>query len=240
MFVALTTVPEISAGDIENPLDSWEFYLYYYHNIIRAKVKQKPMARYKSGHHDATHSAIVAKASGMIRERGLDGASVVEVMKSAGLTHGGFYAHFKGKTAMLTEAMAEAIKPSAPRFRMLAGLAKDKGDPGLIAQRYLSDERVAEVAGGCAAAALSSEVRRAPLPVREAFQSGAQATAEALESTFPDIPDAPGQGAWAVYAMLVGALALMRAVPDDATREAIRSQTVATLRRLGAKETSTA
>lgn len=196
------------------------------------------MARYKSGHHDATHAAILAKASEMIRERGLDGASVVEVMKAAGLTHGGFYAHFDDKTALLTEAMAEAIKPSAPRFAMLTGLATEKGDLGLIAQRYLSDDRVKDVAGGCAAAALSSELRRAPAPVREAFLKGAQATADVLEPSFPEVPTASGQGAWAIYAMLVGALALIRAVPDEATRALIREQTVAALRRLGKSQTS--
>jgi TetR/AcrR family transcriptional regulator, transcriptional repressor for nem operon len=196
------------------------------------------MARYKAGHHDATHSAILAKASGMIRERGLDGASVVEVMKAAGLTHGGFYAHFEDKAALLTEAMADAIKPSAPRFAMLASLAAEKSDLGIIAQRYLSDDRVKEVAGGCAAAALSSELRRAPSPVREAFLKGAQATADVLERSFPTVPTAPGQGAWAVYAMLVGSLALMRAVPDDSTRATIRDQTVEALRRLGPSEAS--
>ena len=187
------------------------------------------MARYEAGHAAAARDRIVEGASVMIRERGLDGASVAEVMKASGLTVGGFYAHFDDKADMLARAMAVAIEASEGRFRFLAAKAMEAADPGLIARRYLADERVEKLGEGCAAAALASEMHRAPDAVREAFVAGATASATALNPVFPDA--APGP-AWAAYALLVGSLALMRASDDPALRAAMREAAEQGLRAL--------
>jgi TetR/AcrR family transcriptional repressor of nem operon len=188
------------------------------------------MARYRQGHAGETHARIVAGASAMMRGRGLDKASVAEVMKAAGLTVGGFYAQFADKDAMLAEAMASAIAESPPRFRFLTAKAQAEGDPGIVAAYYLHDSRVANLEKGCAAAALVSELHRAPDGVREAFRDGSRECAALLAGMFGQNRD--GGPAWAAYALLVGALALIRAMPDDGTREAIRREAVAALRRL--------
>ncbi len=177
------------------------------------------MARYGHDHKAGTHAAIVKKASGMIRTQGLANTGVAQVMQAVGLTHGGFYAHFAGKEALLEAAMAEAIAPSKTRLGMLMKLAAEADDPGLIPERYLSAPRAADIAHGCAAAALASELHRAPMPVRQAFQDGATASAAAL-SHFDD-----GNG-WARYAMLVGALSIIRAIPDEELKEAVRTDVV--------------
>jgi TetR/AcrR family transcriptional repressor of nem operon len=175
------------------------------------------MARYGQNHKAGTREAIVRKAAGMIRTNGLDNTGVAHVMNAVGLTHGGFYAHFTGKEALLEAAMEEAIAPSKLRLGMLAKLAAEANDPGLIPERYLSAPRAADIENGCAAAALASELHRAPMPVREAFQQGATDSARALAQ----VTDA---GGWALYAMLVGGLSIIRAMPSGELQEEIRSQ----------------
>jgi TetR/AcrR family transcriptional repressor of nem operon len=175
------------------------------------------MARYNRNHKASTREAIVKKAAGMIRTNGLDNTGVAHVMNAVGLTHGGFYAHFAGKEALLEAAMEEAIAPSKMRLGMLVKLADEANDPGLIPERYLSAPRAEDIENGCAAAALASELHRAPAPVREAFQLGAAESARALSS----ISDA---GGWASYAMLVGGLAIIRALPTGTLQEDVRAE----------------
>jgi TetR/AcrR family transcriptional regulator, transcriptional repressor for nem operon len=120
-------------------------------------------------------------------------------MKAVGLTHGGFYAHFEDKTAMLAAAVQEAFVQSPKSFKFLTEMATAKNDAGLIAKHYLADGRVRDVASGCRAAALVSEVPRQELAVQDAFQTGTIATMEALA-------EAPGlaEESWAALSMLVG------------------------------------
>jgi TetR/AcrR family transcriptional regulator, transcriptional repressor for nem operon len=187
----------------------------------------KKMARYQNTHKAETRAAIVKSASSMIRTNGLDNTGVAHVMNAVGLTHGGFYAHFKGKEALLKAAMDDAIAPSKMRLGMLAKAANETNDPGLIPQRYLSAPRAADIENGCAAAALASELHRAPLAVRKAFQDGASASAKALSGS------TDGNG-WALYAMLVGALSIIRAVPDGALQDNIREDVISAFRQLAA------
>lgn len=184
------------------------------------------MARYKAEHHDQTHAAILAAAALLIREQGFDGVSVGAVMKAVGLTHGGFYAHFEGKADLLAAAMEQALIPTVDRFDRWTAAATASGDPAHVARAYLSDHHLCHPGEGCAAAALVSEVGRQGLPVREAFASGASAAAETLARLYP------GPAAWGVLAMMSGALALMRAVPDEATRAEIRARVLKDLRKL--------
>ncbi len=187
------------------------------------------MARYKDDHFDATHDAILAAASELVREHGFDGTSVGMVMKAVGLTHGGFYAHFPDKTAMLTAAMTKALVPTVERFQEFVADATASGDPALVAKTYLSDGHVTHVSKGCAVAALVSEVARQPLPVRLSFAVGATASADLLGQIF--VPN-KGAKAWGVFALMSGALALMRAVPDKIQRAEIRDQVMADLRKI--------
>lgn len=181
------------------------------------------MARYGQNHKASTREAIVKKASGMIRTNGLDNTGVAHVMSAVGLTHGGFYAHFAGKEALLEAAMEEAIAPSKARLAMLVKLAAEANEPGLIPERYLSAPRADDVENGCAAAALLSELHRAPMAVREAFRDGAVASAQALALGDDDT-------GWARYAMLAGALSIIRAMPDAGLKDAVRADVVRAFR----------
>ena len=187
------------------------------------------MPRHDPDRHATTHKAILAAASELVREHGFDGVSVATVMQAAGLTHGGFYAHFPDRTAMVDAALRQALAPTVARFAEFAADARASGDPADVARTYLSDGHVARRSKGCAVAALASEAARQPAPVRAAFAEGAIASAEALAAA---IPPADGNRAWGVFAMMSGALALMRAVPDDALRAEIRASVMDDLRRL--------
>ena len=190
------------------------------------------MARYKGDHWDKTHAAIIDAAGRMLRERGFDDTSVVEVMKAVGLTHGGFYAHFDDKTAMLVAALDHAFVESPTNFAVLAKMANAKSDTGFIAEKYLTDARVTNPATGCPAAALVSELPRQPEAVQIAFEKGARATAAAIANTSGLAPVDRSGEAWSALSLLVGALTLMRAMPDEALRETVRRQAVEAMRKL--------
>jgi TetR/AcrR family transcriptional repressor of nem operon len=190
------------------------------------------MARYSKQHHDKTHTAILTAAAACLREQGFDSVTIGGVMKAVGLTHGGFYAHFAGRSELLAAAMAEALVPTVERFGRWTADAEAAGDPSRVARAYLSDYHVAHRGEGCAAAALATEIGRQDDVVRAAFAGGAEAAAATLGRLFP------GPAAWGVFAMMFGALALMRAVPDDRMREAIRARVLADLRKLAGPDPS--
>ncbi|MCM0022266.1 MAG: TetR/AcrR family transcriptional regulator [Tagaea sp.] len=191
------------------------------------------MTRYKEGHRERTREEIVDAASRLMRDRGYDAATIGAVMQAAGLTHGGFYAHFPDKTALLAAATQAAFVRSPKNFAFLAEKARDTGDAGVVAKGYLAEGRVADLAGGCPAAALMSQTPRQDETIRAAFQEGAEATVRALARA-PGLSAEDGDLAWAALAMLVGGLGLMRAVPDLALAARIREQIVVALRKLTA------
>ncbi len=204
--------------------------LYYSHHIkINLSSGDQNVARYKADQHEASHTAIVQAASEMVREHGFDGASVGAVMKAVGLTHGGFYAHFADKGDMLAAAMTQALVPTVDRFERWTAAAQASGDPSDVARAYLSDHHLAHPGQGCAAAALVTEVGRQATPLRKAFADGAAASARILGRVFPAADETP---AWGVLALMSGALALMRAVPDEAMRAEIRTRVMRDLRKL--------
>jgi TetR/AcrR family transcriptional regulator, transcriptional repressor for nem operon len=195
------------------------------------------MARYTDDHRAKTHEAILEAASKLLRDHGFTDTSVGNVMKAVGLTHGGFYAHFPDKTALLMAAVERAFVQSPKNFEALSRHANGKGDTGFVAEKYLSDHQVDDVAGGCPAAALVSELHRQAAPVQDAFHAGARATAIELAKA-PGLGRENGEPAWAELALLMGALSMMRAMPDPTVRATIRDQTIEALRRLSRPATS--
>src|SRR5215204_2919329 len=117
---------------------------------------------------EATHERIVTAAARAIRRSGYGGASVAEIMKDAGLTHGGFYAHFPSREAMLAEA---ADRAGAEAVALVESVAKavpsDQALPAMI-QAYLSKAHFENAESGCPIAALGSEMPRQSPEVRRA------------------------------------------------------------------------
>jgi TetR/AcrR family transcriptional regulator, transcriptional repressor for nem operon len=164
---------------------------------------------------EVTHARIVEAAARAIRRSGYDGTSVAAIMKEAGLTHGGFYAHFESREAMLAEA---ADRAGAEAVAVSAGIAATAPpDQALqrMLQAYLSKEHVKNRELGCPVAALGSETPRQSPQVRRAATRRIKEMIDVVARQSPDWGQ-PGahEHALVTVATMVGALLLARAVDD--------------------------
>ena len=177
----------------------------------------------------ATRRHIVATAATALRVRGLDSASVSEIMSDAGLTHGGFYRHFGSRDALLAEACSVAVDTATGKLAAVAAHAD--GEPlATLAAFYLSSGHRDDVGSGCPFAAFGSELPRAPAAVSEAATEGLRKFIAIVADTL-DEPTKPQ--AAAITAMLVGAMTLARLVNDkDLSASLLTAANVAT-RQLG-------
>ena len=167
-----------------------------------------------------THERIVGVAAKRIREEGLDGPAVAEIMQAAGLTHGGFYKHFGSRDDLIAEATEKALADSD---RFLHRLTDDAKDPlAAFVDWYLSPQHRAEPGAGCAVAALGDDVRRGDERVRVAYREQLE---RYLENLARFLGDGEGAREDAILALsaLVGAVVLGRAVDDEALSEEISS-----------------
>ena len=157
---------------------------------------------------------IIQVASKLFRERGFDGVGVADLMKSAGLTHGGFYGNFASKDDLIAQACSRALDESLDTLKQ----AVDHGGEDVlstIAKAYLSTAHRDHPGEGCALAALGAEVARNSSPVRAAFTESVRSAAELLAQVISAKADvAVRDRALAIYSSLVGALVLSRAVDD--------------------------
>src|SRR6516165_8553265 len=94
--------------------------------------------RYSREHKQETHARIVRKASVRLREKGAHGVGVADLMKDAGLTHGGFYAHFDSRDALVIEAFVYAMDRSLERWRKVADDMPPEKRLGTIIETYLA------------------------------------------------------------------------------------------------------
>lgn len=164
---------------------------------------------------EATHERIVETAARAIRRSGYAGTSVADIMKEAGLTHGGFYAHFASREAMLAEAAdragAEAVAVSS---RVAAAAPPERALQSLLSA-YLSKEHVKSPEMGCPVAALGSEMPRQASEVRRAATRRIKEMIDVIARQLPDWGQ-PGthEHALVTAATMVGALVMARAVDD--------------------------
>src|SRR5438477_4646067 len=107
-----------------------------------------PRRRISSGRKEVTHERIVNSAARAIRRRGYGGASVAEIMKDAGLTHGGFYAHFASREAMLAEAADRAGADGISAVARIAAAARPEQALPAMLGAYLSKAHVEAVETG--------------------------------------------------------------------------------------------
>lgn len=161
---------------------------------------------------ELTHERILDAASRAIRRAGHTGASVAEVMKEAGLTHGGFYAHFDSREKMVASAIAHAGTKSAQNLAQSMAVLQKKGRTPFQAliQSYLSPAHMAAVETGCVVAALGSEIPRQADDVRNAARERVNALVRLVESVLP--PGTGNDAAACIASTLVGALQLARAL----------------------------
>lgn len=161
---------------------------------------------------------IVETAARLFRQKGYDGIGVVDLMKSAGLTHGGFYGHFASKEDLLAEATAHAFKTSVERWRERAAAAPNAPETAMasIGDSYLSARHRDGPELGCSITSLGPDIARLGPKVRQALTEGAKGQVAVLEQLVPGEDDAAKRRqALAAYAAMVGAIVLARAVDDE-------------------------
>jgi len=163
----------------------------------------------------AENRARVVKVAGrLFREKGFDGIAVADIMKGAGLTHGGFYNQFASKDDLAAQACAQVLAEAAMRWQKLG--AGD--DPlGALVNSYLSARHRDGPAKGCAIPSLAAEAVRQPAPVRAAFTKGLTDFIAILATFVPGRSAAARrERALATMNGMVGAMVLARAVNDSA------------------------
>ncbi|MDE1173132.1 MAG: TetR/AcrR family transcriptional regulator [Parvibaculaceae bacterium] len=159
-----------------------------------------------------SHGAIVAAAARRIRLQGIRDMGVADVMADAGLTHGGFYAHFRNKDALVTEAIGTA----AGFYESWLSQAGEKPEAerlGAAARAYLTREHRDHRENGCFFATVGQEVAIGPEDQRKAIEAQLAGTAQALSALIgTGIDQGAGDRALAVISLCVGAMTLARAV----------------------------
>jgi TetR/AcrR family transcriptional repressor of nem operon len=177
----------------------------------------------------ANREKVLQAAGALFRQHGFDGIGVADIMKRAGLTHGGFYGHFSSKDDLAAEACARVLGNKG-WIERLTGTPKPSFRAFIGA--YLSASHRDDPGRGCLMAAIGSDVARQPRPVRRAFTEGLRARIEALVTLVPGRSAAARrEKTLATLAGLVGALMLSRAVDDPALSDEILEATATTLGR---------
>jgi TetR/AcrR family transcriptional repressor of nem operon len=153
---------------------------------------------------------ILDAAAQLFRERGFEGIGVADMMKVAGLTHGGFYGHFSSKEDLIAEAAARALKRSLALWSKLAERAPR--DPlSAIAGAYLTSRHRDNPGAGCLLAALGPDVSRQGTAVRRTVTDYVRSTVDLLAKLVPaKSKGAKRQKAITTYATLVGAMVMAR------------------------------
>lgn len=178
--------------------------------------------RYESEHKPKIRERIVKEAAKAIRAKGPLQVSVAGVMSKAGLTHGGFYAHFASKDALIEAAITQMFNQVMARW--------DKDNQGLTAQQqlagyidfYLSPWHRDNRAQGCPVSALASETPRMPAACQAEFARGIERIRGMIlrQLTEMGVGD-PKTTAISVSAELMGSLSLARCEPDREASDAL-------------------
>jgi AcrR family transcriptional regulator len=182
--------------------------------------------RYPSGHKAAVKDRIVRAASRSLRRHGLHRVSIPALMKQVGLTHGGFYTHFKNRDELVAAAVASAAAETAEGV-----FAEELGLKETL-ERYLSKSHLEHPEKGCVLAALGADGVRQRPRVRAAFAEIARGFLHLTQRKLPDRgrSGALSDEALARAATMVGAVVLGRLVDDAALAERILSAARATRR----------
>ena len=161
-----------------------------------------------------TRKRIVTAASEEFRKNGIVATGLNDLMRAAGLTHGGFYKHFASKDQLVAEACAEALKTI---LEMLAAAASEKG-----AAAYLSTGHRDNPATGCPLSAIGSELARSDEKTRAAATAGFLKLVEIVAAQFGKLPPAPARRrALVAVSTMIGALTMSRIVTDPELSAAI-------------------
>lgn len=180
--------------------------------------------RYPPGHKQETRRKILSAASSLFRRQGVAATGLPEVMKTAGLTVGGFYRHFDSKTELFREAVKSSLGRTLGFLRHGPSHHRGRDWMAQASARYLSREHLDNVDHGCPLPALTTEVARADPDVKATYAGALTEIIDELETRMPNDGElAPRDRAWAFMALNVGALMLARGTGDPDQAEEILS-----------------
>jgi TetR/AcrR family transcriptional regulator, transcriptional repressor for nem operon len=180
------------------------------------------MARYPKEQKQATRRRIIAVAGRRLKRDGIDGSGIAPLMADAGLTIGGFYAHFESKEDLVANALAEQLREQRETFS-----AQPPGRAGLeqIVRAYLSVQHRDAPQDGCASAALLDEIGRSTDAIKRAYTEGVLVVIDDIAARLaPDDPRSARVKTLSVFALMVGTLQLARALADRELADAVLEQ----------------
>jgi TetR/AcrR family transcriptional regulator, transcriptional repressor for nem operon len=187
--------------------------------VKREIARQETPMRVSREQAAENHERIVEAASRLFRQQGFEGVSVDAIMQQAGLTHGGFYGHFKSKEDLAAQAVVRALERSMER-------QKRHNDIADLVSDYLSQRHCADRANGCAIAALGADIARQGKGVRRGLTAHLRAQFDRFSGLLHGgTPADRRKRAIATLAGIVGALTLARAVDDPALSKEILAAT---------------
>jgi TetR/AcrR family transcriptional regulator, transcriptional repressor for nem operon len=167
--------------------------------------------RYERDHKARTHERIVKNASRQFRAKGLNGPGVIKLMKSSGLTHGGFYKHFKSKDDLLVEAIEESVREIGVQLIDWAKQASPGGAWKELVKKYLSMEHCEHAEIGCPMAALAPDIARTAPYVRKRIHGSMEAYRKQMVEFMPGQNVAEREKNFTlIFTAMVGALSLAR------------------------------
>lgn len=178
------------------------------------------MVRYSGEHKEATRQAILKEAACELRRNGPDKVSVAALMKKAGLTHGGFYAHFASKDALIADAISWMYDNRLQFFSDLLE-SHDRAD-GLsrYIDAYLSAAHRLHPESGCPVPALAADISRLSADIQQRYQQGVEQTLALFAGAIPDSAvSAAGVDrntlARSAFSELSGAILIARSMNDE-------------------------
>jgi TetR/AcrR family transcriptional regulator, transcriptional repressor for nem operon len=175
--------------------------------------------RYSPDHKEKTRVTILASAARVFRRQGFHATGVDKVMEEAGLTAGGFYAHFPSKDALLAEALDHYAAQGSDTLERGLEHASDREWVRGIVDHYLDDSHRRRPETGCPIPSLAPEVSRAGKAPRQAFERLVCSLIAKIAAHLP--PDDAEDRAIAITALCVGGMALARAVHDPALSDRV-------------------
>lgn len=188
--------------------------------------------RYAAEHKQNTRKALLKAAAAAIRVDGPDRVGVAEVMAKAGLTHGGFYAHFPSKRALIAAAIGQMFEEREALILEASAGRSPAEALELYVRHYLSPRHRDAKRSGCPIAALASDLPRLEADARRRYADGARRIHALIAAQFEALGCADaGAEADSMLAELVGALAMARAETDPKRSDAILAHSQQALRR---------
>jgi len=180
--------------------------------------------RFDKGHKEQTRRRIVETAARRFRKEGVEAVGIAGLMADAGLTHGGFYAHFASKEELVRAALEEASAQSAARrATVIEQAAPGLGPLEAMVRNYLRPAHRDAPEQGCAAAALIAEIARREPETRDDYAARLKELVAEFEAALPAEmePEQKLHRAIGIFGVMLGTLQMSRAVTDPVISDKI-------------------